>query len=126
MNRAEVAARGESLARRHLEGLGYRIEAANWRAPQGEIDLVASDGETLVFVEVKARTGRQFGEPEEAITRRKRRHLVETAQAYLEAHDHLEAAWRIDVIAVDLAPSGAVLRLEHYPDAVYGYEPDRR
>jgi putative endonuclease len=126
VNRAEVAARGESLARRHLEGLGYRIEACNWRAPQGEIDLVASDGETLVFVEVKARTGRQFGEPEEAITRRKRRHLVETAQAYLEAHGHLEAAWRIDVIAVDLAPSGAVLRLEHYPDAVYGYEPDRR
>jgi putative endonuclease len=126
VNRSQVAARGESLARRHLEGLGYRVEACNWRAPQGEIDLVASDGETLVFVEVKARTGRQFGEPEEAITRRKRRHLLETAQAYLEAHDRLDAAWRIDVIAVDLAPSGAVLRLEHYQDAVCGYEPDRR
>jgi putative endonuclease len=126
VNRSQVAARGESLARSHLESLGYRIEACNWRAPQGEIDLVAADGETLVFVEVKARTGRQFGDPEEAITRLKRRHLLETAQAYLEAHDRPEAAWRIDVIAVDLAPSGAVLRLEHYPDAVYGYEPDRR
>ncbi len=126
MNRSQVAARGESLARRHLEGLGYRIEACNWRAPQGEIDLVASDGETLVFVEVKARTGRQFGEPEEAITRLKRRHLLETAQAYLEAHERSDAAWRIDVIAIDLGPSGNPLRLEHYPDAVHAGESGSR
>jgi putative endonuclease len=126
MNRSQVAARGESLARRHIEGLGYEIEASNWRSPQGEIDLVTSDGETLIFVEVKARTGRQFGEPEDAITRQKRRHLIETAQAYLEAHGRLDAAWRIDVIAIDLDSSGNLLRLEHYPDAVSADEPNRR
>lgn len=125
MNRAQVAARGESLARRHLEGLGFRIEAHNWRSRQGEIDLVAEDGETIVFVEVKARTGRQFGRPEESITRAKRRHLLEAALAYLEEHDLPNAAWRIDVIAIDLAPSGAPLRLDHYPDAVHAGEDGR-
>ncbi len=126
MKRRQVAALGEALARRHLEGLGYHIHAQNWRCAEGEIDLVAQDGETVVFAEVKTRTGRQFGPPEEAITRAKRRHLRQSALAYLEAHEHVDPAWRIDVIAVDLLPSGAVSRLEHYPNAVYGIEDDRR
>jgi putative endonuclease len=121
-----VAVRGELLARRHLERLGYRIHAQNWRAREGEIDLVAEDQGTLVFVEVKTRSGRAFGLPEEAVTRAKRRHLRDAAQAYLEAHDLGEAPWRIDVIAIDLGPSGAALRLDHYPDSVRGDEDERR
>jgi putative endonuclease len=120
-----VAVRGEALARRHLEGLGYRIRAQNWRAREGEIDLVAEDGQTLVFVEVKTRTGRAFGLPEDAVTRAKRRHLRDAAQAYLETHDLGEAPWRIDVIAIDLGPSGSALRLDHYPDSVRGDEDER-
>lgn len=126
MKREEVASRGEGLARRHLEGLGYRIHAHNWRCREGEIDLVAEDGETLVFVEVKTRTGRQFGPPEESITRAKRRHLQQAALAYLEAHNLSDTSWRIDVIAVDLAGSGVASRLEHYLNAVYGNEDGRR
>jgi putative endonuclease len=126
VTRREVAARGEHLAKRHLEQLGYRIRAQNWRAREGEIDLVAEDQGTLVFVEVKARSGHSFGLPEEAVTRAKRRHLRATAQAFLEAHDLLELPWRIDVIAIDLSPAGAVDRLDHYPDAVRGDEDEGR
>jgi putative endonuclease len=122
VNRRQVAALGEILARRHLESIGYPIRTQNWRCPEGEIDLVAQTGETIVFVEVKARTGRRYGSPEESITPAKRRHLQRASLAYLEANSIPDALWRIDVIAVDLSPSGAVLRLEHYPNAVYGDE----
>ncbi len=61
---------GEGVAATHLEAHGYTILARNWRCAAGEIDLVARDGETLVFVEVKTRRGRAYGAPEEALTPR--------------------------------------------------------
>lgn len=125
MKRDQVAARGESLARSHLERLGYRIHAHNWRSREGEIDLVAEDDGTLVFVEVKTRTGDRFGSPEESVTHAKQRHLRAAALAYLEAHELPDASWRIDVIAIDLDASGAPVRLDHYPNAVYGIEDGR-
>ncbi|MEW6567830.1 MAG: YraN family protein [Chloroflexota bacterium] len=120
MNERGVGKRGETIAREHLQSLGYRILDHNWRSSEGEIDLVAQDGETIVFVEVKARTSRRFGHPEDAVTRRKSRRLQRAGLAYLEAHDLLDAPWRIDVLAVDLLPDGSPARLEHYPDAVDG------
>jgi putative endonuclease len=120
MTRQGVGLRGEAIAQRHLRSLGYEILASNWRSAEGEIDLIARQGEELVFVEVKARASRRYGPPEEAVTPAKQRRLQRTALAYLTANDLHESAWRVDVIAIDLSPSGAVVRLEHYPDAIEG------
>jgi len=75
--------KGENAAANHLSGKGYTILGRNVRTPSGELDLVAQAGEFLVFVEVKARRGRSHGLPEEAITQRKKKHLLESAQYYL-------------------------------------------
>jgi putative endonuclease len=77
--------------------------------PAGELDLVAEHDGELVFVEVKTRRGTRLGAPEEAITRVKRLHLIAAAQEYLAAHAMVERPYRIDVIAVELAPSGRLL-----------------
>lgn len=109
---------GEGLAARYLEEQGYQIVARNWRTRQGELDLVAQAGEMLVFVEVKTRRGRAAGTPEEGVTQRKGRQLLELAQAYLLAHELEDVEWRIDVVAVELDGHGRLLRCEHIPNAV--------
>src|SRR6266581_880712 len=97
---------GERLAAGELSRQGYRILEQNFRCSYGEIDLVAEDEHDLVFVEVKTRRGTAYGLPEEAVTLRKRRKLVEIATYYLDLHAASERAWRIDVIAVQLNQSG--------------------
>lgn len=108
---------GEEVAGRHLEAKGYQTVDRNWRHASGELDLVARDGEALVFVEVKARASGTFGSPEEAVTPEKQRRLQRAAWAYLAAHDALEADWRIDVIAIERR-RGRVARLDHYVNAI--------
>lgn len=109
----------------YLEQLGYAILARNWRTRSGELDIIARDGECLVFVEVRTRQiGRQaaapsFGAPEESVTPRKQLQLAAMADEYL-----FQMPWsgpkRIDVVAVELAADGSVRRLAHYRDAVEG------
>lgn len=118
MNRQQSGRRGEREAERFLVDRGYRILERNWRSAHGEIDLIAGDGETIVFVEVKLRRGTAFGAPEEAVTPAKQRHLVDSAQDYLEQKGMEGADWRIDVVAIELRPGGAIARLDHFPDAV--------
>ena len=120
MKRHHIGAWGEEIASQYLEAKGYRILARNWRTQEGEVDLVAQDGETIVFVEVKTRTSKEFGWPEESITLTKRRRLQRSAMAYLSDQDLIDILWRIDVIAIDCNYSGGVERLEHYIDAVDG------
>jgi putative endonuclease len=120
MKRHHIGAWGEEIASQYLEAKGYRILARNWRTQEGEVDLVAQDGETVVFVEVKTRTSKDFGWPEESITATKRRRLQRSALAYLSDQDLIDILWRIDVIAIDRNQSGGVERLEHYIDAVDG------
>ncbi|HOU41061.1 MAG TPA: YraN family protein, partial [Promineifilum sp.] len=74
---------GEGVAAVQLEAKGYAIVARNWRCAVGEIDLVARDGETLVFVEVKTRRGRAYGAPEEALTPRKAQKLLQLGAQYV-------------------------------------------
>lgn len=101
---------GEALALLHLERLGYTIVARNYRRPFGEIDIVARDKETLVFVEVKTRHHRkahhhqnaQYGTPFEAVDHRKQARLARTALDYLAQHNLLEVPARFDVVAVYL------------------------
>ncbi len=109
--RGRVGRGGESLAALFLRLKGYRIEARNWRCPLGEIDIVAWDRDTLVFVEVKTRTGRAAGAPEDAVTARKQQRLARLAQAYLAIARCDLPPCRFDVIAVE---SGrGIPRLRH-------------
>ncbi len=118
--RKRLGSAGERLAAAWLEERGYRVLARNWRCPYGELDLVAEREGELVFVEVKTRRGTRLGAPEEAVTAAKRRHLVASAVAYLDAADDgaAERPYRIDVVAVDLAPSGKLLGLRHFPACI--------
>lgn len=119
--RKKLGAWGEGVAAQHLEALGYEIVSRNWRCRHGEIDLIARAGSVLVFVEVKTRRGRAFGTPEEGLTPRKSRRLIELAQWYLAAQDLEDVEWRIDMVAVELDTSGNLLRCEHIPNAVLGW-----
>ncbi|MBX7213475.1 MAG: YraN family protein [Thermoflexales bacterium] len=109
---------GEALAARHLETHGYEIVARNWRHGHGELDLVVRRDGLLVFVEVRARHGQARGAPEETLGSAKREKIRQTAEAYLVAHDLLEAEVRFDVIAIDLDARNAVTRLSHYEAAL--------
>lgn len=100
--RAEIGALGEQLAADHLIGLGLGIVDRNWRCRYGELDLIAVDpaAGTVVFVEVKTRTGDGFGGLEQAVTPQKARRLRRLAGIWLAAQDNRWAAVRIDVIGV--------------------------
>ncbi len=100
--RTEIGALGERLAADHLTGRGMRIAARNWRCRYGELDLIAvdPDTDTVIFVEVKTRTGDGFGGLAEAVTAQKARRLRRLAGIWLAAQDRRWAAVRIDVIGV--------------------------
>lgn len=95
---------GETTAAGYLARRGFRLLARNVRISRiGEIDIVALDGAELVFVEVKTRRDRAFGPPEEAVTPAKLRTIAACADAWRNAKGWTARAWRIDVVAVDLA-----------------------
>jgi putative endonuclease len=102
LTRAEIGALGEQLAADHLTGLGLRILTRNWRCRYGELDVIAVDPttNTVVFVEVKTRTGDGFGGLAQAVTERKARRLRRLAAMWLAAQEQRWAAVRIDVIGV--------------------------
>jgi putative endonuclease len=116
--RLNLGRRGEQLAEQKLTASGYAILARNYRCRAGEIDLIARSGETLVFVEVRTRRGEAFGLPEASLTHRKRQHLIAAAESYLQANQLAEAAWRIDVVAVELSSRGDLLRVDIIENAV--------
>ena len=101
---------GEDLAVDYLVKKGYRILDRNYRYGHGEIDIVAEDGSVLVFVEVKARRSKQYGEPEDAITFRKRALLRRTADGYIYEHNIEDKDCRFDVVAVDYEPRSPEIR----------------
>jgi putative endonuclease len=111
--RQAVAQLGEAAAARFLQHAGHSIIVQNYRCRYGEIDIVARDGPSLVFVEVRARSSDRFGTPEESITEAKAQRMTRCALAYLSAHAAEQEAWRIDLIAIDVA-HGRITRLEHY------------
>src|SRR5215470_13514600 len=102
LTRAELGAFGEQLAVDHLTSLGLRVLARNWRCRYGELDVIAADdaARTVVFVEVKTRTGDQFGGAVQAVTPQKVRRLRRLAGLWLAAQDQGWAAVRIDVVAI--------------------------
>jgi putative endonuclease len=95
--------RGERAAERYLKRIGYRIVRRNFRAAGAEIDLVAMDGETLVFVEVKTRRGTGAGAPEEAVDARKQLRMRRAAEAFALQYRVGETEMRFDIVAIDAA-----------------------
>jgi len=108
----DLGRRGEDLAAEYLEGEGMRLVERNWRCSQGEIDLVARDGDELVFVEVKTRSSLGYGHPLEAITVAKLARLRRLAAAWCAAHPGQHGLVRIDAVAIVLPALGAVA-IEH-------------
>ena len=104
----------------HLSAQGYELVARNVRRREGEVDLVALDGATLVFVEVKLRRPGQTGRAIEALSAAKQQRLRDLAAAYGAEHPELPAQQRIDLVAIDLAADGSVASLEHIANAVEG------
>lgn len=114
--RLALARDGENVAARYLERLGYAIVARNARTRWGEIDLVAKDAETWVFVEVKTRRSERYGYGAEAVTFHKQRHIIRMAQILLARYQAFEAPARFDVVEVKLAPDRAP-EVRHLPNA---------
>lgn len=115
--RRDLGAFGERVAAAHLEAKGYRIRARNFRCREGEIDIVAEDGDCLVFVEVRTRRGDAFGTPAESVTVAKERRLLTVARAYLQEHPDVPANQRIDVVGVELS-RGRLLAVQHIEGAI--------
>jgi putative endonuclease len=107
---------GEALAADHLHGLGYRIVGTDVRTPLGQLDLVALDGKTLVFVEVKTRAGHGYGLPQEAVDARKIRKLRQLALYYLKMRPH-RGPVRFDVVGLTMA-NGHLSRVDHVKNAI--------
>lgn len=117
-SRRRLGAQGERIAANYLRECGYVIRETNFRCPEGEIDIVAQDGECLVFVEVRTRRGTSLGTPEESITKAKQKRLINLAHAYTQEREGLPQDFRIDVVAVEMAARGNLIRVELIKDAL--------
>ncbi len=119
MDRRQEGASGEKLAIDALKGEGYRIVERNFRSPFGEIDVIAEDGEYLVFVEVKKRNTGTYGSSFSAITRTKKDHIVKSALFYMKRHNCFNRPVRFDVVGID---RGVPRIVKH----AFGVDYDRR
>nr|MBC7244472.1 YraN family protein [Chloroflexota bacterium] len=116
--RQTLGQRGEELAMRYLQQLGYVIVERNYRSPEGEIDIIAHDQGRLAFVEVRTRRGTAFGTPEESITFEKQARLATVARQYLQEKGDWDVEWGIDVVAVEFSAGGVLQRIDLIRNAV--------
>ena len=110
-DRKKLGKAGEAIACKYLKRLGYIIIAKNYSTKIGEIDIIAKDGDTLVFVEVKTRRSDAYGRPEEAINAKKKRKLSRLAQLYIKNKNLYDKKARFDVVAI-LARSASAFNNE--------------
>jgi len=110
-DRIRTGREGEAIAARYLENEGYRIVERNYRCVFGEMDIIARDGKTCVFVEVKSRKSERFGDPGLAVDRRKQRKMSAVAMCYLKEKRLLGSPSRFDVVAVRFFPQGSRVEL---------------
>ncbi len=108
---------GEALAAEFLTKQRYAIVELNYRKSYGEVDIIAQDGDTVVFVEVKTRKSTGFGTAFEAVDSRKQRQISRIAQEYLQSHGLLEAPARFDVIAIRLDGDNRATAIDHIKNA---------
>lgn len=117
-SRTKLGDWGENVAHRMLQGKGYAILDTKYRCRWGEIDIVAQEGDELVFVEVRTRSGPEYGAPEESVTRAKVRRLVATAQNYVQNQGDDSVNWRIDLVSVRTGRIGNLPSIVHLQYAV--------
>lgn len=115
-SRDELGRRGEDEAARHLTSLGYRIVGRRERVLRGDIDIVALDGRTVVFVEVRSKSDTAHGHPAETVGAQKQKRIAELAAAYIRRHRLEDQSVRIDVVAVTFPAAGRPV-VEHYQNA---------
>jgi len=116
-SRDAVGRRGEDEAARYLSGIGYRIIARRERVLRGDIDLIALDGRTVVFVEVRARSDTAHGHPAETVGHHKQRRIADLANAYIRRHRLQDCQVRIDVVTVTFGAAQAQPHVEHFQNA---------
>jgi len=102
--RLKLGREGEEAAVAYLKKRGYRILEKNFRAKLGEIDVIAEQNATVVFIEVKARADHQYGHPFNAVTPVKQRKIIQVAQSYLAKHRLIENSARFDVVGLTVDP----------------------
>lgn len=118
MKRSETGILGEKLSQNFLKKKGYRILETNYRCRYGEIDIVARQGDCLVFVEVRTKTNLMFGSPEESISYTKMQHMEQAAEYYIQEHRACGLSWRIDLIAIELDTNRRPQRIEQIENAL--------
>lgn len=109
---------GELMAGEYLQSKGYKIIACNYRTKYAEIDLIARDKKTLVFVEVRTKVGERFGAPEETLKHKKLAKLLRNAEAYI-AYEGYKGSYRIDAICVVFDQDDKIERLNHYQNIIF-------
>ncbi len=115
-NNRKTGSKGEDIACEFLKNLGYEIVERNYQYGHGEIDIIAKDTDTLVFVEVKFRKNLEYGPPETAVTKTKQKQIRKVAEAYIYEKEIKNTFCRIDVIAILQFP-GAKPEINHYINA---------
>lgn len=113
----ELGKKGEQLAQQFVAEKGYQILETNWRFSRAEVDIIAKDGEILVFIEVKTRSYESFGTPETFVDERKEALLFDAANVYMEKIGH-DWEIRFDIIAVTLY-EGRPPKIRHFEDAFF-------
>ena len=115
--RPALGKHAEQLATLHLERLGYRVLARNWRRPEGELDIVVERDGVCVFVEVRSRTGIDRGHPVETVDARKRARVRRAALLYLQEEASTAEVFRFDVVGVTFAADDGPPEIVHIEDA---------
>jgi putative endonuclease len=111
----EIGQRGENLAVAYLQNLGYKVLERNYRCKLGEVDIIARDNDTLVFIEVRTRSSLDFGLPQESINRRKRHQISKVALEFMLRKKMKNIPARFDVVAISLEPGKE--KVDHIKDA---------
>lgn len=114
----KLGKKGEEIAEEYLLQKNYQILEKNFRSQQGEIDIIARDGEFLVFIEVKNYSFRSYGSPVGAVRKSKKQSIIHAAQTYLYKNDIKNIYCRFDVIAIFCKYDSSRI-IEHYKDAFY-------
>lgn len=120
MKRRDIGMYGERIACEFLGKNGYDIVETNYRCASGEIDIVARQEDTLIFVEVRTKKSWQYGSPEESITEIKKDRLRAVAESYGQEHDNIPESWRIDFMGIELDGNNRVKRIQLIENAVGG------
>ena len=120
MRRMNTGRLGELIACEFLGKNGYDIVETNYRCTEGEMDIVAMQEETLVFVEVRTKKSRLYGSPEESITQTKKERLRAIAERYGQERENLPVGRRIDVMAIQLDNDDRIKRIQLIENAVEG------